>query len=257
VEVVVADDGSTDNPLGVMFEFQDRFALQYCWLSHAGNRTALTRNRGCAIARGHNFLFLDSDVLLTPESLSHLNNLVRKNPGVIVAGRYDWMLPMIVRPYDIYHNWKRIVTGTLPPAQFGGNPKGLVGIDPRYKAQPTIFDSGVKQKGFAASLYTGVLMFPRSVFEALGGFDENFVGHGGEDCEIGIRTQKAGYEVIFTSFVRGYHIYHDRDQVANQASCNRHVRYIAAKHDLREVGLYVWKRKGMMGILPIGQEPDV
>jgi len=257
IEVIVSDDGSTDSPLEVMFEFQDKFALQYCWLPHAGNRTALTRNRGCAIARGRNFLFIDSDILLAPKSLAHLSNIARANPTVIIACRYDWMLPMNIRPYDVYHNWDKIVAGTLPPAQFGGNPKGIVGIDPRYKAQPSIFDGEVQWEGFAAYLYTGVLMFPRVIFETLGSFDESFVGHGGEDCEIGIRAQLAGHPVIFTSLVHGYHIYHDRDQAVNQASCNKNIQYIAAKHDLHKVGLYVWERKGVMGILPIGQEPDV
>lgn len=255
VEVIVVDDGSTDNPLGVMHEFQENFALQYRWQPHRGWGVTLARNRGCAIARGRNFLFIDSDILLTPESLAHLSNIARANKGVIIAGRYDWMLPMIIRPYDVYQNWEEIAAGTLPPAQFGGLPKGVVGDDPRIVANPEMFAAGTVQSMYASYLYSGVLMFPKELYVTLGGFDERIKRHGGEDCELGIRAQKAGYKAIFTEFVHGYHVYHDRDQVMNRASIKANVEYIAAKHNLNEVGLYMWNVGGDYGILPMGQQP--
>jgi len=254
VEIVVVDDGSTDNPLEVMFEFQDKFALQYRWQPHNGFQEALAINRGCAIARGHNFLITDADILLTPESLAHLANIIRANPGIIVAGRYDWMLPMKIRPYDIYYNWDKIVDGTLPPAQFGGNPKGFIGVDPRHISDPHLFDGDRLHTQFAAILFAGVLMFPRAQYTALGGFDEQMVGHGGQDCELSIRAQQADYHVIFSGLVHGFHMYHDRDQVANQTACNRNVQYIAKKHNLEDVGLYMWHVGNVMGIARAGEK---
>ena len=255
IEVVVMDDGSTDSPLEVMFEFQDQFALQYRWQPHKGFGVTVARNRGCAIARGKNYLFVDSDILLTPESLAHLANIVCANPGVIVAGRYDWMLPMHIRPYDVYHNWEKIVAGTLPPAQFGGDAKGIIGVDPRFKAQPELFKEGSVQRRFASSLYSGVLMFPKKGYWDLGGYDENIRGHGGSDCEMGMRAQKAEYKAIFTKLVHGYHVYHKRDQEANRRSRNRNIQYMAKKHDLAALGLYIWHSGEEYGILPKGQLP--
>jgi len=255
LELIVMDDGSTDSPLDVMLEFQNRFALQYRWQPHEGYRLALARNRGCAIARGKNFLFIDSDVLLVPESIAHLSNIARANPQVLIAGRYDWMAPMRISPFDVYNNWDKVVTGTLPPKQIDSEPKGIIGVDPRYRESPRLFDDGRPQAIFATSLFGGVLMFPRHIYEALGGYDENFIGHGGEDCEVSIRAQKANYRTIFTSLVHGYHVYHDRNQLANQATCNANVRYIASKHDLASVGLHVWEVGDDLGISPIGLEP--
>jgi len=254
VEIVVMDDGSMDNSLEVMYEFQESFALQYRWQPHDGFGVTLARNRGCAIARGKNYLFLDSDILLTPESLAHLSNIASANPAVIVAGRYDWMLPMVIRPYDVYHNWGKIVAGTLPPAQYGGNPKGLTGIDPRHTRYPKLFAENVIRSNYAAQLFSGVLMFPKQVFWELGGYDEKIKGHGGSDCEMGIRAQLAGCRAIFAGIVRGYHVYHNRNQAAHRASVKANVRYIAAKHNLDKVGLRVWRAGKNWGIGPKGEK---
>jgi len=252
VEVVVMDDGSTDNSLEVMFELRENFALQYRWQPHQGFGVTSARNRGCTIARGKNYLFIDSDIMLTPESLAHLSNIVRANPGVIVAGRYDWMLPMHIRPYDVYQNWDEIIAGTLPSAQFGAEPKGIIGVDPRYLVSPEVFDERIIQSEYASYLYSGVLMFPKEVFWSLGGYDEKIKGHGGSDCEMGIRAQLAGHPAIFTSLVHGYHIYHDRDQAAHRASVRANVRYITSKHNLDKVGLRVWNVGDDCGISPKG-----
>jgi len=249
LEVIIADDGSTDSPLDVIFEFQQKFHLQYRWQPHNGYGASLVYNRGCAIARGKGFLLLGSDILLSPTSLVHLHNLFEANPSAIIAGRYDWMLPMRIRPYDVYYNWDQIVNGTLPPAHFGGKPKGIIGVDPRYIESPEIF-GGPPQLEYAAALFADVLLFPREIYESLGGFDESMTEHGGQDCELSIRAQKAGHPVIFTELVYGRHVYHDRPQEANRISLAENVRYIERKHDLAAVGLQVWGEGEELYIVP-------
>jgi len=256
VELIVMDDGSTDRSLDVMLEFQNRFALQYRWQPHEGYRVALARNRGCAIARGRSFLFIDSDMLVDATAFVHLSNISKANPTAIVAGRYDWLLPMQISAFDVYNNWKKLIAGNLP-VKACDDVKGIVGVDPRFKRHGArLFKSSVLRESYATSLYSALLMYPRDVYETLGGYDENFIGHGGEDCEMGIRAQKAGYKAIFSGYVHGYHVYHDRNQLANQTSCNAHVRYIASKHDLTSLGLYVWEVGDDIGILPIGEKPS-
>jgi len=253
VEVIVTDDGSEDNPLGVMLEFRDRFEMQYRWQPHAGYRASLAYNRGCSMATGQTYLLLGSDILIEPTSLAHLYNLHMANPTAIIAGRYDWMLPMAIRPYDVYHHWADIVAGTLPAAQFGGRTVGLVGPDPRYVSNPDLFDHSRPQTEYASLVFADLLLFPKSIYQALGGFDESLIGHGGQDCELSIRAQLAGYQVIFSNLVHGYHVYHNRDQVANKAALVRNIQHIAAKHDLASVGLHVWERNGDVGISAIDQ----
>ena len=252
-EVIVTDDGSTDDPLGAMHAFKEKFALRYIWQPHYDFRAGEAYNRGCAIARGRNILLTDADILLAPESLAHLCNIAKANPSVIVAGRYDWLTPMSIRPRDVYYNWDKLIAEHLQPLEIVGEPKGIVGIDPRYRTNPHMFDGELPQAQFAAVLFAGVLMFPKELYVRLGGFDEQMIGHGGQDCELSIRAQQANCYTIFSGRVHGYHMYHDRDQVANQKACNKNVRYIARKHDLASAGLYFWHRKNAMGIARIGE----
>ena len=256
IELIVSDDGSEDNPLGVMFEFRSKYAMRYLWHPHAGYRASLAYNNGCAAAHGKSYLLLGSDILIEPTSLVHLKNLSESNPNAIIAGRYDWMLPMAIRPYDVYHHWDQIVAGTLPAAQIGTKTTGIIGIDPRYIECPELFDLGIPQTEYASLLFADLMLFPKAIYQALGGFDEQMIGHGGQDCELSIRAQAAGYPVIFTNLFRGYHMYHLRDQVANKVTLESNIRYVETKHDLKAYGLGVWEYNGDIGLSNLDQIPE-
>jgi hypothetical protein len=49
----------------------------------------------------------------------------------------------------------------------------------------------------------------RSRFDALGGFDETFVGYGGEDTDFGFRSERAQIPLIFVGGAIACHQYHD------------------------------------------------
>ena len=66
LEVIVVDDGSTDNTLEILRTFGDKI----CWetLPHGGAPKA--RNRGLEISRGEIIQYFDSDDLLYPEKIA-------------------------------------------------------------------------------------------------------------------------------------------------------------------------------------------
>ena len=63
VEVVVIDDGSTDNSLDVIKSFGDRII----WENGPNRGACVARNRGLALAGGEYVQFLDADDILFPE----------------------------------------------------------------------------------------------------------------------------------------------------------------------------------------------
>jgi glycosyltransferase involved in cell wall biosynthesis len=79
-EVVIIDDGSTDNTREVLAPFGDR--IRYI---HQENRgLAGARNRGIAEARGEWIAFLDSDDLWLPEKLELQFQAVTRSPDLAV-----------------------------------------------------------------------------------------------------------------------------------------------------------------------------
>lgn len=250
-EVVVSDDGSLDNTIEAVVEFDGSLNFQYYWQPNKGFRAPIVRNMGAKLSKGDFYLFLDSDVMLNPAALSHYNNLTQANPEAIIAGRYDWLEPMDFSVHDIYANWQQLIDGNMPSIY---TPKlnGVIGDDPRSKGV-SMFDDTVRDN-YCLALFSGNLLIPKSVFWSVGGFDEAMVGHGGEDCELAMRLQEAGYKAIFTEKTRGWHIYHDRNQEKNEAEVKVNIEYMKAKHHNFMVKLGIIDGNIEAGELPLVQK---
>jgi glycosyltransferase involved in cell wall biosynthesis len=75
-EVIVVDDGSTDDTEAVAAPYRDRIA--YIKLDHAGPASA--RNEGTARAKGELIAFLDADDTWLPEKLEKQNRVFDEHP---------------------------------------------------------------------------------------------------------------------------------------------------------------------------------
>jgi glycosyltransferase involved in cell wall biosynthesis len=77
-EIIVVDDGSTDNTRGVVSEFGDR--VRYVWQENKGLSAA--RNTGIRTAAGKLIGLLDADDLYEPEFFSTLVAILNSNTGL-------------------------------------------------------------------------------------------------------------------------------------------------------------------------------
>jgi glycosyltransferase involved in cell wall biosynthesis len=80
VEVIVIDDGSTDNSLDVIKSFGSRIR----WESGPNDGAPSARNKGLALARGEWIQFLDSDDLLDHQKIERQLAVAKKQTGSIV-----------------------------------------------------------------------------------------------------------------------------------------------------------------------------
>lgn len=250
-EVIIVDDGSKDNTMESVIEYSDKLNIRYYWHKNQGFRAPIVRNMGARVANTDRYLFLDSDVMLNPASLSHYRNLTTANPDAIIIGRYDWLTPMDFSVEDVYANWDRIITNQMPTISTDGL-KGIIGPDPRSIGVSQFTDQ--LQDNFCLGMYSGNVLIPKSVYWSAGGFDEAMVGHGGEDCEFAMRLQEAGYKAIFTEKTIGYHIYHDRNQEKNQKEVNINIEYMKHKHHDFMVRLGIIEGNIEGGELPLVQK---
>jgi len=105
-EIIVADDGSTDNTAEILEPFRDR--IVYSYESNQGASAA--RNRGARIARGEFLAFLDSDDLWEPRKLELQMPLLEQQPEI------GW----VYCDMDYFGNEKRFKTSSFvghPPAR--------------------------------------------------------------------------------------------------------------------------------------------
>ncbi len=83
LEVIIIDDGSTDDLCGAVAPFlgDGRFALHH----YANGGPQIARNHGIALARGRYLAFVDSDDLMEPTYLEEMLAAFDRTPGCIVA----------------------------------------------------------------------------------------------------------------------------------------------------------------------------
>lgn len=82
-EVIIVNDGSTDNPEGVFASFYKKSKNNnfYLFLNQTNQGAPAARNRGFREVRGDYLLFCDADAVLEPEMLQILLAYLEANPG--------------------------------------------------------------------------------------------------------------------------------------------------------------------------------
>jgi glycosyltransferase involved in cell wall biosynthesis len=167
-EVIVVDDGSTDNTLSWLATQHDRFPhVQVYQQNHQG--PAAARNLGIEMATGETIVFIDSDLVVTETFLqAHADGLER---GRNIDDR--------LFTYGAVINTCNFDNPTSEP----------------YKI--TDFS--------AAYFATGNVAISRHWLEKAGLFDTRFSLYGWEDLELGVRLKQLGLKLIKCPKAVGYH----------------------------------------------------
>lgn len=88
-EIIVVDDGSTDNSLDVARRFERYYGERVRVVAQRSGRASRTRNIGAMVATGDALMFLDADDVLAPDALEALvRALCRQPEGFAVCPWY-------------------------------------------------------------------------------------------------------------------------------------------------------------------------
>lgn len=91
-EVIIVDDGSTDNSINIIDSFCER-NFNFKFIKQKNSGPAIARNTALEIAQGEYIAFLDSDDFLEPEYLEILYNTAKLNSADIVCCNYYTYYP--------------------------------------------------------------------------------------------------------------------------------------------------------------------
>jgi GT2 family glycosyltransferase len=181
-EVIVVDDASSD-------ESAQFVAEHYPWARLIVNRRnlgfAAACNTGAAAARGRYIVLLNNDTEPQDDWLAALAQAIAAHPqAAIVASKL-----LLYDRRDTLHT-----TGDL---------LGADGI-PHNRG---VWETDRGQYDDAASIFSGcggASAYRKDVWQALGGFDEDFWMYL-EDVDLGFRARLLGCEVVFAPQARVYH----------------------------------------------------
>lgn len=188
-EVIIADDGSRQTPdLGAR-----DYRISTVRQERRGFRAAAARNLGLYAASGAVVCFLDGDTVPGPDYLRTMTESVTVTTLAVGSRRHvdltGWSAADV----------RRWLTGAGDPPPFLGNPRWL---SDGYAATHDLRDSDDTSFRFVLS---AVLAAPRALLIEVGGFDERFVGYGGEDWELAQRCWLAGADLRHLPEAVAYH----------------------------------------------------
>lgn len=192
-EVLVCDDGSSDDTYQVAQAFTSRLNLRYCWQPDHGFRAGAARNMGLQQARGKYTVLLDSDLWVPPTFLSAHVAALDREAGVGVNS------------YVYRTSAHRDVTG-LRYEDLHERLADVLVPDHRDRYQLFERPHAVDEAYF---LDSNAISFRTKDLVALGGFDESFVGWGHEDTDLGYKMGAKGFKLRFLKDgAISYHLHH-------------------------------------------------
>ena len=217
-ELLVADDGSSDDTASVIERYRQRlpFALTHLWQEDRGFRAAAIRNQAAARTSAEYLVFTDGDCVPPPSFVRRHRMLAE--PGYFVAGNRILLTERFTRRVMAeripIHTWR---TGRWLAARLRGDVKRLLPLL-RFSPQ-AIFRKARPQRWYGVK--TCNLALWRADLLRVNGLDEAYEGWGMEDSDLVIRLLHAGVRhKSGRFFLPVFHLWHaenDRSRLpANQ-----------------------------------------
>jgi glycosyltransferase involved in cell wall biosynthesis len=232
-EVIVTDDGSTDDTREIAAKYRDALDLRYLRRAHQGRAAA--RNAAIRCAKGAILCFCDDDRIADPDFVrDHVAAHDDDDAPRVAIGRQRGIATLWSRTWGLHAADLAPIVARRPAiaARLAEPEAELVEVaaiadrfdeviadlelpEPwweRYVA-PALARYGAGLDGFAMPWTigtTGNLSAPRALVEQVGLLDDSFVGWGLEDAELHLRLHRAGARTVILDGGRNWHQLHAR-----------------------------------------------
>lgn len=263
-ELIVVDDGSTDDTEELVSSFETPYLLRYFKQLNAGRGKA--RNAGIEIAKGEILIFNDADGLPVPDFITqHVNSHQSNDAKVVIGGKYDllarWQEGISKRRLDqllTVSGQFEEVRQNIRQAQQGQATSFLSKADiltdfnrvKRYVFRKSYHNWDEVYNVYSETLEDFVIPWmllvtinvsvPKALLMKAGVFDEAFIGWGLEDTELGYRLHRCGAKFIYNEAAANYHQVHPNDAAKRWREHARNYQHFCQKHPVLEVYLH-WR----------------
>jgi glycosyltransferase involved in cell wall biosynthesis len=223
LELIVTDDGSTDETLAVVERFAAAADFPVALTTHRHGRFQLARcrNEGVAASAAPYLIFTDGDLILPPDFVRQ--HLKRRRPNAAYMG-------------DCYRLTEAASRRIDQSAVQSGVYRDLVSAEEvsrlRRADRLARWHSLVRHRHLP-HLMGGNVGIWRSDYQRVNGYDENFQGWGCEDDDLTHRLRAAGVRIhSINRWTCAYHVWHPRDNTTP-----------AAWHEGANVAYYLRKQR--------------
>ncbi len=163
-ELLLVDDGSTDNSTKIALQYAQQYPEKVRYLEHEGHQNrgmSASRNLGAFQGKGEYIAFLDSDDVWLPEKLERQVAILESQPeAAMVCGPNEIWYSWTGNPEDQERDWIHVLGS---------------GVEANRLYQPPTL-AVLFWRSQARTPGTCSMLIRRQVFEELGGFEESFRG---------------------------------------------------------------------------------
>ena len=197
MEVIVADDGSSDDVLDVVEKYSEIINIRYVKQRDEGYRLSAVRNLGIRMSSYRNISIIDCDLIPLPGFIESFMKYLHHFDNVVLLGHQKFVDPTgisdddILQDVGILDNMQEILSENATM-----DSKGLsVTKDWRYKLYEEtnyLKDDQFPYRAFSS----GHVAYRKAAIESAGFYDESFKVWGSEDNETGYRLFQKGFYFI-------------------------------------------------------------
>jgi len=197
IQVIVVDDGSKDETLRVVRQFESSLNIFYYWQPDTGYRPGQARTAGMRLSTASNIITLDCDMLPTRHLVSEFMSILNKRKTSILVGPRKYVctdhltVDDVVKDYFWVESLPEITTNNTVAT---GKYMGKKTVDWRhnfYKRTDFLNNSIFPFIAFAS----GNVAYCREAFDITQGYDSEFEKWGSEDTEFGYRLFSEGFYI--------------------------------------------------------------
>ncbi len=236
-EVIVVDDGSSDDTREIVRSFENQMNLLYLYQSDRGYRVASARNMGIRSARGQVCVFIDSGIILDEQCLNeHIRFHLEKGPMAAAIGYiYGFeendllasLLEEIIDPNEPSQSIARLALD----ARFCDV------REPHYKRYNNqIADLPAPWLWF----WSGHISVSRQNLLAVNLFDEKYnLRWGVEDNDLGFRLHHSGVKLHILREAKSIHYPHSKNKEERHLEGYQNCQYFHEKFNTVETGIFL------------------